>query len=68
MLSTVSDEALPLIVKKKNVRVDVNYIKRHWIGLDKKEKKKRHKLIIIIIVTIIQIIIIITIIILTKIK
>ena len=67
MLSTVSDEALPLIVKK-NVRVNVNYIKRHWIGLDKKEKKKRYKLIIIIIVTIIQIIIIITIIILTKIK
>ena len=67
MLSTVSDEALPLIVKK-NVRVNVNYIKRHWIGLDKKEKKKRHKVIIIIIVTIIQIIIIITIIILTKIK
>ena len=66
MLSTVSDEALPLIVKK-NVRVNVNYIKRHWIGLDKKEKKKRYKVIIIIIVTIIQIIII-TIIILTKIK
>ena len=66
MLSTVSDEALPLIVKK-NVRVNVNYIKRHWIGLDEKEKKKRYKVIIIIKLTIIQIIII-TIIILTKIK
>ena len=41
MLLSVSDEVLPLIIKK-NVRVNVKYIKGNWIGLDNKQKKKRY--------------------------
>ena len=50
MLLNVSDKALPKI-NKENVRANVKYIKRHWIGLDNKQKKKREKVIMIIIIT-----------------
>ena len=52
MLLAMSDEALP----KKEVKVKIKYIKKHWIGLDNKEKKK--EIIITIIVTIIILVII----------
>ena len=40
MLLAVSDEPLPKIMIKKDIKINVKYIKRHWIGLDNKEQKK----------------------------